>query len=584
MITLLTYPLALLALAALPALAAIYILRHKFRRRQVSSLMLWQFQVQSKAGGAKIHRLQLPLVFFLELLALLLLVTAAAGPRWNIPQTTRPMIVVLDDSLSMRAGGDARSPRAKAIEFLERSFKARPPPSIRLLLAGKETRVLGAPVQSWAEARELLDQWSCWSAQSSIQRAITLASELGNQQANILVLTDHPPENRAITGSRLEWRAFGAPLDNLAFVNASRSAHGGQDRCLLEIANFSPSAREALVRVASETNAVQTVSVTIGARERQRLVFNIPAGSNLLSAAIEDDAFPEDNTVRLLPPVRKRVRVQVAVTNQALGDLIVRTLDATGLRAAISENPELIIHQSPGQPGGPDAWSLRWIASGEMSAYTGPFLIDPSHPLAHGVTLHGAVWAASSATNMAGSVPVIMAGNIPLLSAREDALGRRHLTLDLDPALSTVHNTPDWPILFWNLLHWRASQTPGLPENNFRIGADVTLQTTGEPLRLTLPDGMLKSFAPPSGSLVVETPIPGLYSVAMGAAELPFSVNPLAAEESDLSARATGKWGEWQDEDLRRYEYASVLWIFILGALAVMVCHLVMIARGKGGA
>ena len=35
MIPFLTYPLALAAAAALPALAAIYILRHKFRRRQV---------------------------------------------------------------------------------------------------------------------------------------------------------------------------------------------------------------------------------------------------------------------------------------------------------------------------------------------------------------------------------------------------------------------------------------------------------------------------------------------------------------------------------------------------------------------
>jgi hypothetical protein len=52
MIPLLTYPLALIALAAVPALAAIYILRNRFRRRQVSSLLLWRFQVQAKSGGA----------------------------------------------------------------------------------------------------------------------------------------------------------------------------------------------------------------------------------------------------------------------------------------------------------------------------------------------------------------------------------------------------------------------------------------------------------------------------------------------------------------------------------------------------
>src|SRR4051812_17600383 len=103
MIPFLTYPLALVALVSLPALAAIYILRNRFRRRQVSSLMLWRFRVQSKEGGSRVNRLQLPLLFFLELLALFLLVTAASGPHWKLAQSTRPLIVILDDSLSMQA-------------------------------------------------------------------------------------------------------------------------------------------------------------------------------------------------------------------------------------------------------------------------------------------------------------------------------------------------------------------------------------------------------------------------------------------------------------------------------------------------
>ena len=32
---------------------------------------------------------------------------------------------------------------------------------------------------------------------------------------------------------------FGWPLDNFAFINASRTVFGDQDRCLLEIANYS---------------------------------------------------------------------------------------------------------------------------------------------------------------------------------------------------------------------------------------------------------------------------------------------------------------------------------------------------------
>ncbi|HKI69059.1 MAG TPA: VWA domain-containing protein, partial [Verrucomicrobiae bacterium] len=282
MIPFLTYPLALIALVSLPALAAIYILRNRFRRRPVSSLVLWGFQVQSKAGGAKVHRLQLPLIFFLELLALALLVTAAAGPHWKLPQSARPLIVVLDDSFSMRAIRSNESVQSRAKDFLRELFRRQPPPYTRLILAGKQTRLLGASVRSWPEVNKLLSQWHCQASAAAIDSAITLASELGKQQANILVLTDHKPAEEKITSRRLVWRAFGWPLDNLAMVNASRTAFGDEDRCLLEIANFSSEPYSTRLIMQAGTNTVRNQLLSLGAHENQRLVFNIPSTTPLL--------------------------------------------------------------------------------------------------------------------------------------------------------------------------------------------------------------------------------------------------------------------------------------------------------------
>jgi hypothetical protein len=583
MIPLLAYPLALLALASLPALAAIYILRNRFRRRQVSSLVLWRFQVQSKEGGAKVHRLQLPLLFFLELLALLLLVTAATGPHWNLPQSKRPLIVVLDDSFSMRAIREDTSAQTRARDFLETMFRRQPPPSTRLILAGSQPRLLGTPVHIWTEVNDLLAQWTCWSPVASLDEAITLASEIGKQQANLLVLTDRAPPDEKVEGDRLRWQSFGAPLPNFAMVNASRTAHDEQDRCLLELANYSGTARQSQLLVMAGSNTVQRTTLSLGPRERQRLVFSIPASVPVLHATLDADVLNEDNVVQLLPPIRKRVRVQLSLTNETLSRLIARTLDATGLRAAISESPELVIHQSDSTPAGSNAWSLRWLAPVEATAYTGPFVIDTAHPLAQGVALPGAIWAAGDLTNAPGNVPLILAGNVPLLSVREDALARRHLTLNLNPELSTLLNAPDWPVLFYNLLQWRAAETPGLLENHARLGAEVMLKTTGEPVTVRWPDGTVKSFPQTSDRLALETPLPGIYTVAMGQLTNTFAVNPLAAEESDLSACITGQWGEWREDAEQRFEERSVVWMIGLLALAVMVAHLGLIAVGKGG-
>jgi hypothetical protein len=582
MIPFLTYPLALIALATVPTLAAIYILRNRFRHRQVSSLLLWRFHVQSKSGGAKINRLQLPLLFFLELLALLLLVVAATGPHWKLPQSTRPLIVVLDDSFSMRAMRDGVSAQTRAHEFLEKLFRRQPPPSTRLILAGTDPRSLGSTAKSWREVNELLSQWKCWSPDATIDSAISLAAELGKQQANILVLTDHKPADEKISSQRLEWHAFGLPLDNFAIVNASRTVFGDQDRCLLEVANFSSGARSSKLLVQAGSNAPQSSAILLGAHESQRLVFNIPSTAPSLHAVLDADSLAEDNEVQLLPPIRKRVRVQVALTNESLSALVIRTLDATGLRAAISENPELVIHETDTAVSS-NSWSLRWSNAGATNAYTGPFIVDNSHPLAKGIALEGVIWAAASATNSPGDVPAILAGNTPLLSTHEDAIGCRHLTLNLNPDLSTLQNTPDWPILFWNILSWRISEMPGLKESNARLGTEVNLKTTGEAVTVIQPDGEKQYFPKTGGELALETPMPGIYSVVMGATTNQFSVNVLAADKSDLSACATGQWGKWSEVTERRLEETSAVWIFGLLALVLLTTHLWLVATAKGG-
>jgi len=594
MIPLLTYPLALFALTTLPALAAIYILRNRFRRRTVSSLLLWRFQVQSKAGGAKFHRLQLPLLFLLELLALALLVAAAAGPQWKLPQSARPLIVILDDSFSMRAISGGVSARTRAESFLQHLLSAQPPPSTRFILAGARARSLEASAGISPPINDLLQQWHCWSADTAIDAAITLAAELGRNQANILILTDHKPPAENFSSNRIEWRAFGEAVDNFAIVNASRTTFGDQDRCLLEVANFSgragEEARSVRLTVQAGTDTPQNSILSIGPGERQRVVFNLPASAPVLRAALDaaagSDGLDVDNQVQLLPPIRKRVRVQLALADENLRTLANRTLDATGLRAAISSDPQILIHDgatAATNPADGDCWNLHWIGSGGANAFVSPFIIDTSHPLGRGVALQGAVWAGATAANTSGDVPVILAGNTPLLSVREDAPGRRLLTLNFNPELSTLQDTPDWPVLFWNLLQWRSAEMRGLNDSNVRLGAEANLKTAGQGVNITQPDGTTRSFPKTGGELALETPMPGIYSVMMGAARSQFSVNPLSADESDLSSCVSGHWGAWGETTEVRLEETSAVWIFGLLALVMLSAHLFLLAGGKGG-
>ena len=583
----LTYPLALMAAAALPALAAIYILRNRYRRREVSSLMLWEFAVLSREGGAKVNKLQLPLVFFLELIALALLVTAATGPRWQLPAHARPLVVILDDSASMLASGNATvtdSPRAKAATALEDLLKSRKFLSIRLVLAGPKPRVLGSAVTTATEVREALAQWTCQSPDAAIDAAIALANDLGGTQSQLLVLTDHAPPGSELSGNRIQWQAFGSTQPNLAFVNATRTTHGEADRVLLEVANFSASASaSAAYRITSGSNLLRSATLSLEPRARQRLILNLPAGTPAIEASLAADALAADNRVTLLPAVRKRIRVQNSLEDAALRTLVDKAMDSTGLRSSIAASPEIILHNARATPAGTNAWGLRLLTgTNNATPHTGPFIVDSAHPLTRGLSLDGVVWtAAAPGTNQFG-LPIITAGNTPLLTAQEDALGRQQVTLHLVPDRSTLTATPNWPIFFWNLLTWRARETAGLTESNFRLGSEVSVRSPTNSAQLTLPNGTTRTLTKTADEFVLEPETTGLHTVTAGASAWQFTVNLLAPEESDLSTAKSGKWGEWARPEETRREYSSVLWLFVLGALIVMVTHLFLVTHSKG--
>src|SRR5438874_11188292 len=125
MLPVFTTPLAFLGLLALPALTAIYLLHNRAKPRPVSSLLLWVDARPAPEGGRRVDRLRPPLAFWLELLALLLLVLAASGPPWPANPGARPLVAVLDDSFSMLAG-EPDSPRKRAADALLEELPRQP--------------------------------------------------------------------------------------------------------------------------------------------------------------------------------------------------------------------------------------------------------------------------------------------------------------------------------------------------------------------------------------------------------------------------------------------------------------------------
>jgi Aerotolerance regulator N-terminal len=584
-----TFPFALIALLAVPALVAIYWLRNQSRERHVSSLMLWLDERQMWEGGRRIHRLQTPLLFFLELLAILSLVMAAAGPMMRAGESGRPLVVALDDSFSMLAGAGKNdtsgSARDRAIRAIEGELKSDRYEPVFFVLAGESPQLLGEAATNADQAVKLLQNWKCGAPAADLEEAIGFAFELGGSRARVLAVTDHAPQQELIDG-RLQWWSFGSLQRNFAFVNAARTFHDYEDRVLLEIANLSSSSGSTTLSLESgEPGNPQSAirnpqSITLGAGETRRVLLTLKPGAPALRARLSDDPLLVDNEVTVFAEPVRNVRVDLRFRDAAMKALVEKAVGSSPNASLSADKPGLLItDEGDSKIEDAEAWTLQIVSEKDAASFLGPFVIDRSHPLSEGLSLGGVVWGGGKSRQLAGA-PVINAGDVPLLTDVERA-GTHELRLRLRPDLSTLQESPNWPILIWNLINWRAQVAPGLRQTNLRMGGDaaLTVESGVESISVVDPRRVTRRLPARDKTILIKADIAGVYEISANQSRYSFAANALRREESDLTRAASGRWGNWANATALQWEYRSVAWVLLLLALIALAIHAWLIAR-----
>ncbi|RCK80239.1 MAG: hypothetical protein OZSIB_3421 [Candidatus Ozemobacter sibiricus] len=584
--------------AIIAVLVGVYLFRTRSQPRVVGSLLLWVEHHRPAEGGQWLQRPQMPLLLALEILIVLLVALAAASPRGIAPGQGLPLVVVLDDSYSMRAGG-ADSPREQAIRAIEQEVAAQAGYQVRLLLAGQRPEFLGETCRAVAQLRQLWPLWTCCSPQGDLDLAIALARETRDHRTRLLVVTDRAPADPPTDG-RVQWWAFGRPRANLAFINGGRTMFGVKDRGFFEVANLS--SQPVRVEGTIDNGRERRFMLEIAATETRREVFDLELPSASVRIRLPGDDLPNDDELILLPPPQRPVRTAVLLEPGPLRELTERALAATGLAslataaapavasglattaAGLSTAADLVVRAAAEAPPSPGQWVWEFLPASGTEAFLGPFALDRANPLVEGLALDGVVWA-SPATGSVPGIPVILLANTPLVTEERLAQGARRFRMRYDPIRSTLHQTPNWPILFWNLVRWRQSFLPGPAHPNLRLGMEVRLQVPAGrgAVQVTAPDGQTISLPAVGEAVVFQPAAPGLYAVRCGGESFAFAVNCLARQESDLRQSASGRWGDWTRSEAFRQESLDLGWAFLLPAALLLGVHLFLISVGGGG-
>jgi hypothetical protein len=327
--------------------------------------------------------------------------------------------------------------------------------------------------------------------------------------------------------------------------------------------------------------AVHEQTLDLSERQTRTIFVEVPSNAPTLAVRLGDDELTIDNHATLAPAQTAPVRVGLAINDAGLHERVHRAIEATGRAVIVSAGEQLLITDRAASA---STESQRWIVhlqrDDPAKAYLGPFVIDRAHPLSEGLSLTGVIWAAGESESLPGR-PIITAGNVTLVSDVEYPSGRHEAHLRLRPDLSSLLDSPNWPILWWNLIAWRGEHVPGPRRVNVRVGemAEVNLAPDVQSVSVTGPDGDARQFAVTDHRVSIPAEVAGRYEVEAGANTYAFEANVLDRDESDLSRRGAGRWGDWAQSQTFRWEYQSVAWVFGLIAAAALTGHLYLVSR-----
>ena len=508
-------------------LLLLYLRRRRPQTRRVSALFLWPQQLLAHKSGRQTAWRRLPLSFYLELAALLLLALAMGLPMLRRSMASCPCVVVLDNSYSMQAGQP--SAKVQAMEWLRKRLRADGRDRVLWILAGRRPRLLddtrNGVLPSALESRWSADEGAfAWMAATQMARSLLPGGE-------VWVVTDTPHEGTLPRD--VGWMAFGSPMDNLAIVNGRRQGR----RLSVELFNGGVEPKVCRLSV----NGGVAMEETLPPKETLCHSVELPAEMAQVPCNVElmdnEDALAYDDALTLLPEGRAPLRYAM---DRSLGQ-IARELAAKAIVdnpnwMADETSPELVIGTEVTDEG---PWHrLIWHRVGDQTArlFAEPITIQGDVQVLKGADVAELSWPLNPELNLPGQIWLRQGETSLMTCRRRGAFMDVHLNLHY--RAGNLPRQPFWPVFFWNLGTVLTAERQGCPRTNWREDEMVTCQmdaSSGEPVWLDGPDGSHRRLFCMNRDLPLGHLSPGCYDLLQGHGRWSFAVFSHNGAESNLA-------------------------------------------------
>jgi hypothetical protein len=519
-------PWGLLALAAVPAIVAIHFLQERSRRVRASTLFLLERAAPLPAGGIRLEKFRNSLPFWMQLLAATALTWLLADPRWIAKDSRQTVAVVLDSSASMQAA------RPETLDLLARRLGSWDAVAARTDWHLLETGPGRPPLYAGRKLSEVLAAARGWRptlGTHDVAESLAIASTLVPPGAGTVILvTDRPTDVPGGVGLL----SAGAAFDNVGFSggDVELKSDGAAWRVLVTNHGAEPQERALTARSTAAggepvpLGSPQVLSLAPG--QSRTLQGAWPAGAERLVLALAGDRFGFDDTLPLVRPVPRTVKVAVTlggptgdllgrmvraaegveiVADPAAADLVLGRFDPAATTDAIQVAAGELPAAEPAAAAGGEETAAEPAAENQTPRR--PAAFDPAWVAAEDTALTRDLGWGGLLSGPAGNLgltaadePLVWKGGRPLAFVRTAGLpgGRtvQWLVLNFDVAGSTAARVPAVVVLVQRFLDRIRVRIPRPWADNFETGQ-----------ALDLPDAVLD--APAGRATLAVEPVAG---------------------------------------------------------------------------
>lgn len=538
-------------------LLILYLFKYKGELFFTQALFLWNEDHSQEKSSSSLTFRSLPLSFYLEAAALILMVCGGASLFVVSKENFPPAVVLINNAYSMTP--QVRQQGEKVLREYFRKFSSR-----RMIFAicGDTPALLGDKTK-----KDL--HWSGTASVFKAEEAVAWARE-NFPGAEICLVTDRVPEN-FLPGS-FTLLCCGSDGDNIAIANAAVT----EGRILLEIRSFSRQTQKVVLKV----NSRELETFTLESNGSKLFNFSLETREPILTFRIESpgDQLAYDDEVTLINRFKEPVTYTLGNLTPAAKRLLTQVLENNPDFTQTAKGGELLFTSSPPDKRLPDSGNRFFFHGGKKSFLerTPPFFVAREE-LLKGLHNTGLVWAFAPGIKLPGR-GIVHGSAGALMSVEERGHRKYDIHMNLQPEYSNPASLPFWPGLFSNLAGVCRRSRPGVWEPNVKSGEMISFNLSPGAEKVSCRNLFSGEFPAYNGRCLFQLERKGVYLLDDGKVQCRIAVNPHVTQVSDLRQNKSviipcKKLP--QGAEYRR----SLSWIFIAAALLLLAVDGILLGR-----